>query len=83
MEALLVGGAVDCIAFTSASTVSNFAQLFDTGDLGDLLRGVAVACIGEITSHTAADYGLRTDILPQEFTAPALARAINEYFSKI
>ncbi len=82
MEALLVGGAVDCITFTSASTVSNFAQLFDTGDLGNLLRGVAVACIGEITSQTAANYGLRTDILPQEFTAPALARAINEYFSK-
>ncbi len=81
VEALLVGGAVDCITFTSSSTVSNFAQLFDTRDLGQLLRGVAVACIGDITSRTATDYGLRTDIQPLEFTVPALARAITEYFA--
>jgi uroporphyrinogen III methyltransferase/synthase len=81
VEALLVGGAVDCITFTSSSTVANFAQLFDTGDLGELLEGVKVACIGDITAGTAAEYGLRTDILPDEYTVPALARAIADFFS--
>jgi uroporphyrinogen III methyltransferase / synthase len=82
VEALLVGGAVDCITFTSSSTVKNFAQLFDTNDLRALLSGVRVACIGDITAHTAADYGLATDILPPEFTTPALARAIADYFAE-
>ncbi len=81
VEALLVGGGVDCVTFTSSSTVSNFAQLFDTHDLGPLLAGVRVACIGEITARTAADYGLRADIQPAEFTTPALARAIAEFYS--
>ena len=80
-EALLVGGGVDCITFTSSSTVTNFAQLFDTSDLSQLLKGVRVACIGDITATTAADFGLQTDIQPVEFTTRALARAIAEYFS--
>jgi uroporphyrinogen III methyltransferase / synthase len=80
VEALLVGGGIDCITFTSSSTVHNFAQLFDTRDLSPLLAGVRVACIGEITAGTANEYGLRTDIQPAEFTAPALARAIADFF---
>lgn len=81
VEALLAGGAVDCITFTSSSTVTNFARLFDTTDLSQLLAGVAVACIGDITAATAADYGLRTNILPNEYTVPALTRAIADYYS--
>lgn len=81
VEAMLVGGAVDCITFTSSSTVHNFAQLFDTTDLRALLQGVRVACIGDITAHTATEYGLQTDIQPAEFTVPALARAIADFFA--
>jgi uroporphyrinogen III methyltransferase/synthase len=80
MEALLVGGGVDCITFTSSSTVHNFAQLFDTRDLQSLLAGVRVACIGGVTSETAAEYGLCTDIVPAESNAHALARAVAEFY---
>jgi uroporphyrinogen III methyltransferase/synthase len=82
VEALLVGGGVDCVTFTSSSTVKNFAQLFDTRDLRPLLSGARVACIGEVTAQTAAEYGLRTDILPAEATAPALARAVADYYGR-
>lgn len=82
IEALLVGGAVDCITFTSGSTVKNFAQLFDTHDLHDLLRDVRVACIGDITARVAADYKLSTDIQPAESTTSALARAVADYFAQ-
>jgi uroporphyrinogen III methyltransferase/synthase len=82
IEAMLVGGAIDCITFTSASTVSNFAQLFDTRDLSGLLKDVRVACIGDITARAAADYHLSTDIQPAESTTSALARAIAEHFNK-
>ena len=80
VAALLSGGA-DCIAFTSSSTVKNLARLFDTEDLSGALAGVVIACIGDITATTAANYGLRVKIQPQQFTIPALAQAIAEYFS--
>jgi uroporphyrinogen III methyltransferase/synthase len=82
VEAMLAGGGVDCIAFTSASTVINFAQLFDTTDLSRLLEDVAVACIGDVTAGTASEYGLTVNILPREHTIPALTQAITNYYSE-
>ncbi|MBA2340990.1 MAG: uroporphyrinogen-III synthase [Pyrinomonadaceae bacterium] len=82
IEAMLAGGGVDCITFTSSSTVINFAQLFDTNDLSGLLAGVNVACIGDITEGTAARYNLQTDIQPAEFTTLALAQAIADFYSR-
>ena len=79
--AAMLSGSGDCIAFTSSSTVRNLAQLFDTQDLSAPLAGVVIACIGDITAATAADYGLQVEIQPQQFTIPALARAIADYFS--
>jgi uroporphyrinogen III methyltransferase/synthase len=81
VRALLAGGAVDCITFTSSSTVRNFARLFDATDLRGLLAGVTVACIGDITASTAAEYGLRTDVQPTEYTSPALAHAIALHYA--
>lgn len=80
--AAMLSGSADCIAFTSSSTVKNLAQLFDTPDLGEALAGVVVACIGDITATTAAEYGLTAEIQPDEFTIPALARSIAEYFEQ-
>jgi len=82
-EALLVGGGVDCVTFTSSSTVHNFAQLFDTRDLRPLLAGVRVACIGAVTAETASAYGLRADIVPAEANARALARAVAGFFAEM
>jgi uroporphyrinogen III methyltransferase / synthase len=82
VEAMLTGGAVDCITFTSSSTVNNFARMFEATDLSELLKGVHIACIGDITAATAAQYGLHTTIQPREYTTPALARAIADYYEK-
>jgi uroporphyrinogen III methyltransferase/synthase len=82
VAAMLSGGA-DCIAFTSSSTVRNLGQLFDTHDLSAALAGVVIACIGEVTATTAAEYGLRVDIQPRQFTIPSLARAVADYFSSV
>jgi uroporphyrinogen III methyltransferase/synthase len=79
--AALLSGSADCIAFTSSSTVRNLARLFDTQDLSNTLAEVVIACIGDITATTAADYGLSVKIQPQQFTIPALAQAIAKYFS--
>ena len=80
--AAMLTGSADCIAFTSSSTVKNLAQLFDTQDLSEVLAGITVACIGDITAQTATEHGLHTKIQPDQFTIPALAQAIADYFSQ-
>ena len=52
-------------------------------DLAQLLRDTVVACIGPITAETARSYGLTPTIVAHEYTVPALARAIVEYFRDI
>lgn len=79
--AAMLSGNADCIAFTSSSTVRNLGTLFDTQDLSGPLRNVVVACIGDVTATTADEYGLTVEIQPSEFTIPALAKAIAEYFA--
>ena len=43
---------------------------------------MTVASIGPITAATAAEYGLATDVMPSEYTIPALARALVDYFAR-
>ncbi len=78
----MLAGSGDCIAFTSPSTIKNLAKLFDTPDLGKVLPGLVIACIGTVTSAAAAEYGLHVDIQPEQFTTADLAQAIANYYSK-
>jgi uroporphyrinogen III methyltransferase/synthase len=72
---------IDCITFTSASTALNMAELLGVDLLVNMLKGVVVASIGPITSKACRDLGLKVDIQPEEYTIPALADAIQRYFS--
>jgi len=80
VKILLSGHKVDVITFTSSSTVANFARLFEGQYLPEVLSGVAVACIGQITKQTVEDLGVRADIVAAESTIDGLIRAIVEYF---
>ena len=80
--AAMLAGSGDCIAFTSPSTIKNLAKLFDTHDLGKTLPNIVVACIGSVTAEAAAEYGLRVDIQPEQFTTADLAQAIADYYSE-
>jgi uroporphyrinogen III methyltransferase/synthase len=82
LSAMLAGGA-DCIAFTSSSTVKNLALLFDTHDLSNVLAGIAIACIGDVTATTAEEFGLRAQIQPSQSTIKDLAKAIADYYSAL
>jgi uroporphyrinogen III methyltransferase/synthase len=79
----LAAGSIDAVTFTSSSTARNFAEAFSDDERRAWRGRVAVASIGPITAATAAEYGLPTDIMPAEYTIPALARAIAEYFARI
>ncbi len=71
---------VDCITFTSSSTVQNLAAMLGEELLHDMLKGVAVASIGPITSKSCRDLGLRVDIEPKSHTLDALAEALEAHF---
>ncbi|MGD8377628.1 MAG: uroporphyrinogen-III synthase [Acidobacteriota bacterium] len=70
---------VDCVTFTSSSTVRNLLQLLPDGDPGPL-DGVAIACIGPITADTARGTGLRVDIQPDRYTIEGLVEALVRHF---
>jgi uroporphyrinogen III methyltransferase/synthase len=78
----LASGSVDAVTFTSSSTARNFAEQFSDDERSAWRGRIAVASIGPITAATAAEYGLATDVMPGEYTIPALARALADYFSR-
>ena len=46
----------------------------------DLLHTTVVASIGPVTAETAAQFNIKTTIMPETYTIPALVQAIVEYF---
>lgn len=81
IHALLAGGAIDCIAFTSSSSVQNFALVFEKDDLSELLRDVRVACMDDATCETARRFRLTVDIETIKANTTALASQIALYFA--
>lgn len=71
---------VDCITFTSSSTVQNLAAMLGEELMLDMLKGVAVASIGPITSKSCRDLGLKVDVEPESYTLDALADALEAHF---
>src|SRR3990172_2954317 len=78
---LLKAKEIDLITFTSSSTVKNLIQSLPKPRYDGLLAGIKIACIGPITAKTAKDLGIETDIMPEEYTIPAMAEAIVRYFA--
>ncbi len=72
---------IDCIAFTSSSTVINLSHMLGVDLLTDMLKGVAVASIGPITTKTCRDIGLKVNIQPQEYLLSALTKSIEQHFT--
>ena len=77
---MLLEKRVDIVTFTSASTVKNFVQIFGAEPAADLLNATTVASIGPVTAEAAEQYGIKTAIMPKEYTIPALVDAIVDHF---
>jgi len=74
-------GEIDCLTFTSSSTVKNLMQLLSPPHVDRLLSRAVVAAIGPITAQTAAGLGLRVDIVAETYTIPGLCAAIMAYYA--
>jgi len=81
LRGALARGEVDALTFTSSSTARNFARLFTGEEHRTWFRGVTVASIGPITAATAAEHGFTTDVMPSDYTIPALAEALAQHFA--
>jgi uroporphyrinogen III methyltransferase/synthase len=73
-------GSIDCLTFTSSSTVVNFLALFDRSEILPLLKKVTIACIGPVTARTAQDNGLSVQVLPESYTISGLVEALVAFY---
>ena len=73
---------IDCITFTSSSTVRNFKALLPPENFAELLQGVTIASIGPITTETAQELGFDVHITAESYTIPGLVEAILQYYPK-
>ena len=80
VRSLLTEGRIDCLTFTSSSTVSNFFAMVGKDEFEQCKEKIAIACIGPITAETAAGFGLKTSIMPAEYTIRGLVDSIVAYF---
>jgi uroporphyrinogen-III synthase len=72
----------DAITFTSSSTARNFTALLPKNvSPKELLKGVALASIGPVTSTTLREVGLWVDLEAAEHTMEGLVSALEKYFS--
>ena len=79
LRALLVGGGIDYVAFSSSSDVEMLAQLLDTPDLSHPLLDVVVACIDQRTKQAAHEFGLSAVVVPPEASIAAFVEAIQAF----
>ncbi|MBH8606806.1 uroporphyrinogen-III C-methyltransferase [Thermoactinomyces sp. CICC 10521] len=75
---MLKRGAIHVITFTSSSTVRNFVEAVKTvePEVPALLSGSRIACIGPITAQTAAELGLKVDVVADSYTIDGLVEAL-------
>ena len=68
--------AYDWIVFTSVNGVKFFfRRLFETGHDVRALHRLQTACIGPVTAETLMGFGLKTDILPENYRAESVVDA--------
>ncbi|MBD5607573.1 MAG: uroporphyrinogen-III C-methyltransferase, partial [Desulfovibrio sp.] len=77
---LIEEGRVDCATFGSSSSVANFLDIVSVDAL-KAASGLALAAIGPITARALSDKGLSATIQPDQYTIPALIKAIAQYYS--
>jgi uroporphyrinogen-III synthase len=79
---MLLDGKVDAVTFASPSAVQRFAALIGPEQAADLLNTTVVAAIGPVTAAAAAQMGIKTQIVPEQYTVEGLVAAMARYFAQ-
>jgi uroporphyrinogen III methyltransferase/synthase len=80
LAALLEGGEIDAVTFTSSSTVEHLCDALEAR-AASLLANTCVASIGPITTETARKRGVRVDVTADEHTTFGLVTALEGHFT--
>ncbi|WP_325176721.1 uroporphyrinogen-III C-methyltransferase [Paenibacillus alkalitolerans] len=81
---LLREGRIHAVTFTSSSTVRNLFEALRKHGVEqplDLLKGVAVFCIGPVTAGTVKESGLHITAVAEDATVDSLLRAMVQSFN--
>lgn len=74
---LLEKGRLHYLTFSSSSTVENFFALVPADTLRPYVaKGLKICCIGPVTAKTLEQFGFTPDIMPEDYTIPALVEAL-------
>jgi len=76
-------GVPDLLLFTSSSTITSFVNTLGEEIGRKILQQATVAVLGPITAGTAAKFGKKVEILPDENTAASLIEAIRRHYQSI
>jgi uroporphyrinogen III methyltransferase/synthase len=76
------GKKIDCVTFTSSSTVENFFKIVGDEKAAMILENTACACIGPRTKKTLENKGINVRIESNRYTAESLLESIVLYFLK-
>jgi uroporphyrinogen III methyltransferase/synthase len=79
--AAMVSGAADCIVLSSAGSVTQLAQLFDSHDLGGMLDQVPILCFDEATARAASAAGLHVTMLPDQAPPAEVLQTMKDLFA--
>jgi uroporphyrinogen-III synthase len=77
---MLLDRRIDVVTFTSPSAVRNLVRVLGAEPAADLLQSAVVASIGPVTAEVAAQYKIRSTVVPAEYTVAALVDAIVDHF---
>lgn len=83
LKALLAGGQIEGLCFSSSSTVKNFCTLMGADYIEELIKNNALPkcfSIGPITSETMSDCGLKLAAQASDYTIMGLCEALENYY---
>jgi uroporphyrinogen III methyltransferase / synthase len=81
LQSLLLTGSVDAVAFGDETDVCEFARLFDTSDLGQLLRNSIVLSSGRNATTTAEQMGIASSVIAQSSSPSEMIEALLNGFA--
>lgn len=74
---MLAQGSFEWVAFTSVNAVEKFCSRLGCMP-GEVFRSTKVAAVGSATGEALAERSIKVELVPQDFTAEALAAALGE-----
>ena len=80
LEEIKRASSIDCITFTSSSTVKNFFSLCPPEIKERIKEEAKIASLGPVTKKTIEEYGLKCHIMPKTAAIKALVKEIEMSF---